>query len=133
MTADIYSQYDAAFARVSAFVILKDGEKIATVAIKFPADGAGKLWAYTHFMGFPMTRYGVSGYGYDKRSPAVQGGFAKAECRVDQAYADRPDYREMCAETLAALDAFRAALNSRDGYYWDDNLRAAGYTVLQAV
>ena len=40
---DIYEQHDKAFSRVSAFVILDSkGERVATVAIKFPADGAGR-------------------------------------------------------------------------------------------
>ena len=68
---DIYDQHDAAFARVSAFVICRDGERVATVALKFPADGAGRLHAYVHWLGLPMVRGFAGGYGYDKRSAAV--------------------------------------------------------------
>ena len=119
---DIYEQHDKAFAKVSAFVILKDGERVATVAIKFPTDGAGRLWAYTHFLGAPMTRHHADGYGYDKRSPAVIGGFAKAAFE-----------RAEPMERLAKLRDFRAALGSDDGEYWDRKLEKAGYQVLQAV
>lgn len=69
--ADIYEQHDAAFKRVSAFVIMSAGERVATVAIKFPADGAGRLYAYVHWLGNEMTRGQASGYGYDKRSAAI--------------------------------------------------------------
>lgn len=67
---DIYDLHDKAFARVSAYVILRSGEKVATVAIKHPADGAGRLYAYVHWLGVPMVRGFAGGYGYDKRSAA---------------------------------------------------------------
>lgn len=51
---DIYKQHDTAFARVSGYVIAKDGERVATIAFKFPADGAGRLWAYVHWHTKPM-------------------------------------------------------------------------------
>lgn len=43
---DIYDHYAAAFANVSAFVVVRDGEKVAAIALKFPRDGAGRLYAY---------------------------------------------------------------------------------------
>ena len=121
---DIYEQHDKAFSRVSAFVILKDGERVATVAIKFPADGAGRLWAYTHFLGLAMTRHHADGYGYDKRSPAVIGGFKKAWPNEDRA--SHQQYAK-------ALGDLQAALGTDDGHYWDRKLEQAGYQVLQAV
>jgi hypothetical protein len=121
---DIYEQHDKAFSRVSAFVILKDGERVATVAIKFPADGAGRLWAYTHFIGIEMTRHHADGYGYDKRTPAVIGGFKKAWPNEDRAS------HEQYAKALGDL---QAALGTEDGEYWDRKLERAGYQVLQAV
>lgn len=39
MTTDIYEQHNKAFSRVSAYVIMKGEERVATVAIKYPADG----------------------------------------------------------------------------------------------
>lgn len=54
---DIYDLHSKAFARVSAYVVLdKSGERVATVAFKFPADGAGRLYAYVHWIGVPMVR-----------------------------------------------------------------------------
>src|SRR3546814_2190612 len=70
MTA-IYDQHDKAFARVSAYVVTKDGAHVANVSIKFPADGAGRLYAYVHWIGLEMVRDHANGYGYDKRTAAV--------------------------------------------------------------
>ena len=68
--SSIYELHDKAFRHVSAYVILLNGERVATVAIKFPADGAGRLYAYVHWIGTPMVRGFAGGYGYDKRSAA---------------------------------------------------------------
>ncbi len=120
--SDIYKLHDAAFSRVSAFVILKDGERVATVAIKYPADGAGRLWAYCHYIGAPMQRAFAGGYGYDKRTPAVADAFHKA--RFD---------RDHAPGAGRALADFKAALQSDSGIYWNNQLEAAGFVVLQAV
>lgn len=42
----IYEQHEKAFTSVQAFVIAKNGERVATIAFKFPRDGAGRLYAY---------------------------------------------------------------------------------------
>jgi hypothetical protein len=128
--SDIYTQHDAAFARVSAFVILDAaGEKIATVAIKFPADGAGRLWAYVHVIGAPMTRGSADGYGYDKRSPAVALALKKAA--YEPAEGEAPN--EYGAKIQGRIYALREALGDRDGEYWDARLTRAGFQVLGAV
>lgn len=122
---DIYDQHANAFKHVSAYVILKDGERVATVAFKFPRDGAGRLWAYVHWIGTEMVRGHAGGYGYDKRSAAVANAARKM---IDPKMQDgRPlpmanNYR-----------GFIAALLPDDGHYWDNRLRDAGFTVLQAV
>jgi hypothetical protein len=120
--SDIYEQHAAAFKHVSAWVVLKDGERVATVAIKYPRDGAGRLYAYTHFLGCPMTRGWASGYGYDKVTPAVLAGFAKAAPR---------DPREPDRIFLA----FQVALDMGNdgGETWGTRLEQAGYVVLGAV
>src|SRR5574343_355367 len=66
----IYEQYEKAFSNVSAYVILKDSEYVATVAFKYPNDGAGRLWCYLHVLGLSMVRAYAGGYGYDKASAA---------------------------------------------------------------
>ena len=110
--SDIYDQHRAAFANVSAYVVLKDGERVATIAFKFPRDGAGRLYAYVHWIGVPMVRGFAGGYGYDKRTAA-------------------------CSSAAQRLDgvphAFIDALWVDTGPTWDEQLRKAGFTVIQAV
>lgn len=74
----VYEQHDAAFKQVSAFVITDSkGERVATIAFKFPKDGAGRLYAYVHWIGVPMVRGHANGYGYDKKSAAVESAIPK--------------------------------------------------------
>lgn len=70
--SNIYDQHNSAFRQVQAYVILKGSERVATIAFKFPHDGAGRLYAYVHWLGAPMVRGYANGYGYDKRSAAVE-------------------------------------------------------------
>lgn len=128
--SDIYDQHNAAFNRVSAFVVMRDGERVATIALKFPADGAGRLYAYTHWLGATMTRGYAGGYGYDKRSAAVESAVAKIPANpftaVELQYADgRPWFIHFAA--------FKAALSDIGGEDWTRLLEKAGFTVLQAV
>ncbi len=116
---DIYNQHSAAFSRVSAYVVLRDGERVATVAFKFPADGAGRLYAYVHWFGTEMVRGFASGCGYDKRSAAVAAAAHKMPFR---------DIREHVAES-----SFIAVTREDGGESWDRALENAGFTVFQAV
>jgi hypothetical protein len=115
----IYDQHDAAFRQVSAFVILKDKERVATIAFKFPKDGAGILWAYVHFFGSEMVRGRAGGYGYDKRSAAIE--------HAAQRMLATPNGWQHHQE------AFHAAIKDIGGNSWDRALQDAGFTVLQAV
>jgi len=108
----IYDQHDAAFRSVSAFVLLdKDGERVATVAIKFPKDGAARLWAYVHLIGSEMVRGYANGYGYDKRSAAVSAAF----------------------DALPAASKLRALAPAMDSRDWVRVVESAGYRVIQAA
>ncbi|MCL8384174.1 hypothetical protein [Xanthobacter aminoxidans] len=127
MPADIYEQHDKAFRDVSAFVILKDGERVATVALKFPKDGAGRLWAYVHWLGLPMVRGYAGGFGYDKRSAAV----ASAIRHIADAEAE--GHRYAAPEEKALRAAFTGALEGDSGHDWACRLERAGFAVLQAV
>jgi len=119
---DIYRQHDAAFANVSAYIIVKNGERIAKVAFKYPRDGAGRLYAYVHVFGTEMVRGFAGGYGYDKASAAVK----DACTRLSYADLDKDQY------TIA--NAFYTAIaTGSDGIYWNDRLRAAGFDVWQVV
>jgi hypothetical protein len=120
MTTNIYDQHRAAFSNVSAYVVLKDGKRVASVAFKFPRDGAGRLYCYLHIFGAPMARGYAGGYGYDKRSAACEAAAAKHS-------------RDAYPEDLANIDAIKAALAGDSGYEWDRRLRDAGFDVVQAV
>lgn len=121
---DIYKQHEAAFAHVQAFVISKNGERVATVAFKFPRDGAGRLYAYVHWIGTEMVRGHATGYGYDKRSAAVESAVAKLE-RFPDKTAPIP--------FTHTQNVFIDALKDVGGAYWYDKLEKAGFTVWQAV
>lgn len=121
---DIYEQHKAAFSRVSAYVVLHNGVRVATVAFKFPADGAGRLYAYVHWIGVPMIRGFAGGYGYDKRTAAVEAAARKMCQTVEDGAA---------LDTSPTRKAFHEAIASDDGSYWDRRLEKAGFTVLQAV
>lgn len=125
--ADIYDQHKASFASTSAYVILKDGEKVATVAIKFPKDGAGRLYAYVHWVGIEMVRGSASGYGYDKRSAAVA---SACQAAIKAHKSDEP--REATSNDFARASFFRL-LSEDGGEHWDGKLMRAGFAVLQAV
>ena len=118
----IYDHHDKAFAGVSAYIITKGGERVATIALKFPKDGAGRLWAYVQWLGSPMVRGFAGGYGYDKRSAAVAAAVSKMELIGAEHVDDR-----------AAQIEFRKSLIRDDGHYFDARLRAAGFEVWQAV
>jgi hypothetical protein len=120
--SNIYNQHAASFRQVSAFVILKGADRVATVAIKFPADGAGRLTAYVHWIGVEMVRGFASGYGYDKRSAAC----ANAAKRI-------PDDVTGRAGDAESRQAFIDALGDDNGHDWTRRLESAGFTVIQAV
>lgn len=120
---DIYDQHRAAFARVSAYVVTHQGERVATIAFKFPKDGAGRLYAYVHWLGIPMVRGWAGGFGYDKSTAAC----SSAAKRALGSYP--------CAEAphTTAVRAFWRALERDTGWHWDTQLANEGFTVLQAV
>jgi hypothetical protein len=132
--SDVYKQHDAAFAAVSAFVILdKSGERVATVALKFPRDGAGRLYAYVHLIGVEMVRAHAGGYGYDKRSAAVAAAIAKLPAgtvreagpgEVVDSYVKRRQVNR------AKMQAAAPVMDSDD---WTRALEKQGFRVLQAV
>jgi hypothetical protein len=120
----IYDQFDAAFTNVSAYVVLDaQGALVAKIAFKYPRDGAGRLYAYVHWLGLEMVRGYAGGGGYDKHSAAC----ASAARRITNMLALRDD-----AVLGRAVD-FREALLKDDGAYWHWHLEKAGFTLHQAV
>lgn len=128
--SDIYDQHEAAFAQVSAFVILDGaGERCATIAFKHPRDGAGRLWCYLHVFGVRMVRGYASGFGYDKKTAAAS---AAARHLLAAQKAQAAD-GGMRAEAAASLSAIHDALKHDGGYDWSRELENRGFRVLQAV
>ena len=131
--ADIYDQHKAAFSNVSAFVILDNltGERVATVALKFPRDGAGRLFAYVHIIGLQMVRAYAGGYGYDKRGAAVAAAVAKIKASDARLHDGSSDpFANKLNRILADFQAARPEMDSRD---WTRAIEARGYQVIQAV
>lgn len=121
---NIYDQHRATFSQVSAFVILHNGERVATIAFKFPRDGAGRLYAYVHYIGLTMARGAANGGGYDKKSATVS-------IAARTIGTSAPDH--WLKTEKETMQAFMAAATLDDGWGWEENLRRAGFTVLQAV
>ncbi len=127
----IYDQHEAAFKDVQAFVVLGQTDemgkpnRVATIAFKFPRDGAGRLFAYVHFFGIEMVRGFASGGGYDKKTAACSAAVSRMK--------DGLAVNHWQAHEIAEYDKFRAALALDGGNSWDSALRDAGFTVMQAV
>lgn len=128
--SNIYDQHDKAFPRVSAFVIARNGARVATIAFNFPRDGAGRLYCYLQWMGAEMVRGYASGGGYDKKSAAAASAANKLALG-DGHYADgTPHHSE---DEREAFDTFKITLADDNGYDWSRRLTDAGFTVWQAV
>ncbi|ODS77277.1 MAG: hypothetical protein ABS46_18320 [Cytophagaceae bacterium SCN 52-12] len=115
----IYDQHNRAFQNVSAYVVMKDGHIVATVTFKFPKDGAGRLSAYVHFLGTQMVRGFANGYGYDKRSAAVENAMQT--------------FGHVQTPTLNGFEPFFQALANYDGTHWANALRSVGFAVFQVI
>lgn len=122
--SDIYEQHKAAFNRVSASAIVDNkGERVASIAFKYPADGAGRLYCYLHIFGVAMVRGSANGGGYDKASAAAYD--ASLKLKVEDG---------ANPEMLTVVKQFQAALKQGDGgSRWDNALREAGYRSYGAI
>ena len=121
----IYKQHEAAFKNVSAYVIADaTGERVATIAFKFAASGL-RTTCYMHWLGSPMVKGVANGGGYDKASAAAWA--ASQTIKTGDAANAPPD-----GEKMNAFIAFVSAIKDQ-GRHWDQDLKAAGFNVLQAV
>ena len=118
----IYEQHDAAFNLVSAYVILNgSGDRIATIAFKYPKDGAGRLWCYFHLIGLEMSRAYAGGYGYDKTSAAACNAIEIAKAGIEKDHLNH---------TLSILQSSAHNIGGKD---WKDIFTDNGYVVYKAV
>lgn len=118
MMPNVYAQHHKAFAHMSAYVVTRDGDRVATVAFKHSRNGTDKLFCYLHVIGAPMVRTYV--LGGDKHTTAVHTAIARV----------RPDADATRARQIAG--DFRAAVTD-NGASWDQDLRRAGFSVWQAI
>lgn len=132
----VYEHFDKAFAQVSAYLITEKagGPPIAKVAIKYPKDGAGRLWAYCHFFGETMTRGMAGGYGYDKASAAVSTAASQWDAENHRKWIAESDQdRDDLQRTLDAMERLRLALIADDGRGWQRAATDAGFDVWSAI
>lgn len=101
----IYEQFDAAFRRVAADLILYDGAAVGRIAWKYPADGAGRLYCYLQIWGGPMVRAFASGGGYDKRGAAFHAAVRKLEETVCAEGAYHSEKQGAALQALATLES----------------------------
>lgn len=124
--SDVYKQHEAAFRDVSAWVICKDGERVATVATKVggrTSPNGLTVYAYVHVIGLPMVRGIARGGGYDMTSAAVL-----AACHKIHASGRREEPAEVLAVGRDLCNGLKDS-----GRYWYDQLRDMGYQVWEAV
>ena len=122
--ADVYQMHRTAFASVSAYVVLKGGERVATVALKH----GNSVTAYVHWIGVEMAKDRAGGGGYDRASAAVGGAATRINMR------DREDaHVDDDNRPVTDRGEFVHALRVGDGRDWTHRLTDAGFTVLQAI
>jgi hypothetical protein len=118
--SNVYEQHQQHTRRTGAHAILRNGEHVANITIAFPADGAGRLYAYVHWLGTQMIRGSANGYGYDKRSAAVASAANKYLSEWHKVANDgTPDLANLFWNTIS-IDR---------GQEWHSRLRDAGFTV----
>jgi hypothetical protein len=117
--SNVYDQHQQHTRRTGAYAILHNGVHVANITIAFPADGAGRLYAYAHWIGTQMTRGSANGYGYDKRTAAVASAARGYLATFDKA----GNPTDECM--------FWEAISVDRGQEWDSRLRDAGFTVCQ--
>lgn len=123
----IYEQHAAAFSHVAAYVVLKNGERVATVAFQVSRSGL-RVTAWVHWLGTRMQKGIAGGGGYDRKSAAA----ANAAGKITGVMVISQDPRIKAEFTPDQL-AFVMALAKDSGSHWDRELEKAGFTVFQAV
>lgn len=91
-----WEQYDRAFGNchVQGYALIKNGEAIGSVAVKYPRDGAGRLQAFAWWInnGESHTARGTAtGCGYDKTTAAVQAALSGTPLAIPH---DGQDWKE---------------------------------------
>jgi len=126
---DAYEQHRASFARIAAYVVMRDGERVATIAFKFPRDGAGRLYAYVQWSGAPMVRGHATGYSKDDAACADAARKLRSAILAENARCVAKGY----SPVNDAWVSFVVALASDERLGWERRLADASFTVHKAV
>lgn len=118
----VYVQFDAAFSKISAYVVFKGAENVGRVVFKY----GNRAHCYAQVWGAPMAHAHASGYGYDKTTAACEVAIARIALRPDSCATP-------AAPVLRHLAAWQAAMKGKDGETWRRRLEDAGYTVAHAI
>lgn len=123
MTTSVYDKHSKAFQHVSAYVIVKDGNQVGSIAYKFPKDGAGRLTCFLHFNGYAMVTGFAGGCGYDKKSAALESAASKLFTATN-------DYTGLSAIEKYPVIADLKNIGGSDAYMV---LAEHGYSLFKAV
>jgi hypothetical protein len=121
----LYRERDLAFQLISAYAVLKDGNHVANINIRYPTGRSLRLRAFLHVLGTPIAKGFAGGGGYDKKSAAL-------ESAAESLSLDNAPY-EPDESTLECWHEIRSALTNIGGSQWDHRLRDAGFDVLCVV
>lgn len=113
----IYEQFDAAFKKINAYAVLKNGNHVANINIKYPNDGMGRIFAYVHILGLEMVRDFAGGCGYDKKDTAIKAAVGKINTNE---------------KSNAAISAKEMQVALSQGN-WERELEKAGFTVIRVI
>ncbi len=129
---EIRNWYRRAFRGVKAYAILDrtTAAHVANVTIKYPEDGAGRVYVYLHVIGLPLVRGSATGGGYDKAAAAME----RAAAAVKEPPPEKIEQVYHCTADRHRR-TIRAAMEdrSKEGHIWQDRLQDVGYTVLPVI
>ena len=113
----IYEKHRKAFANVSVYVIMKDGEQVANISLKY----GNACTAYVHWLGVEMTSGRACGYGYDKASAACSAAVYRkhnATIHPESGKVWSDGTPKVSEADKAAYGDFITALLKNDGHTW---------------
>lgn len=121
----VYQKFESAFSNVSAYAILKDGEHVANITLKYPKDGMGRLQCFMHILGNEMQNAFVSGCGYDKQSAVIH----KTAKQYKEFISYNPEYKvkPSALELLELLSSYEASNG------WDGVLYKSGFDKINVI
>lgn len=125
-------QFEDHFRKVRASLVMYGGKPVAKIIIKYPEDGAGRLYAYVHWFGVEMGRGWAGGFGYDKGTAACANATQALPAALSRDHHTGGTPIHDKAEQ-AAYAVFREALSKDSVFDWDAALYKAGFEVHSVI